>query len=248
MRKLSFTILIFSIISVAGYGQPGDYRELRAKTTVPPYSLDKIKLMIKNSIPKNAEIDESPENFVQGLPANIYKQLTIKEKFTYVMIYPETYAQNCSIFMPVPDEENKIFGCLISWMNEETWSDRQLDFLKKNKPGVMNLIKESVTRSKRMGVNYKDAIVTMDAWEMIPFIISYYKQNKKDRDVLTLLMLLMKNGHHDEFVNSQSYKKLYANEDNCETYINFNKANEDLIIKRAQNYYKQKNENPKRAG
>lgn len=44
-------------------------------------------------------------------------------------------------------------------------------------------------------------------------------------------------GKYKEFMESQSYKKLYAPVVNYDTYLNFNVANEELIIKRATGFY-----------
>src|SRR5690606_39473633 len=129
------------------------------------------------------------------------------------------YAQNCAIFMPQPDEQKKIFSHLMSWMDENQWSDRQIDFLRENRDSVMSIIKESTLRSGRMGVNYKDAVETINGWEMIPFIIDYYKSNPKDKDALTLLLLLMKKGEYVEFIQSSSYRQLYGSDYNYESYI-----------------------------
>jgi len=220
------------------------YREFRAQPSVPPYGLSKVKALIAKIKPQSDE--DNSDMGISPLPQKEYDALSLREKFTYTMIHPEMYAQNCAIFVPQTNEDQKIFGYLISWMNEETWSDRQLQFLLQNRDSAMAIIKESVTRSKRMGVNYKDALVEINAWEMIPFLISYYRENKKDKDVLTTLMLLMKKGNYADFIKSMSYKNLYSVESNYESSMSFNKANEDLTIQRAQAYFNSKKANAKR--
>ena len=75
---------------------------------------------------------------------------------------------------------------------------------------------------------------------MIPFIIDYYKSNSKDKDALTLLLLLMKKGEYVEFIQSSSYRQLYGSDYNYESYIRFNTANQDLVINRAMGYYREK--------
>ena len=105
----------------------------------------------------------------------------------------------------------------------------------------MYLIKESTDRSKHMGVNYKDALLEINAWDFIPFLIKYYESNRKDKDVLTVLLQLMRKGEFEPFMKSTSFQKLYSSDYNYESYLDFNKANEALIIERANNYYKQKN-------
>jgi len=91
-----------------------------------------------------------------------------------------------------------------------------------------------------MGVNYKEAIETINGWEMIPFIIDYAKKTPKDKDALTLLLLLMKQGEYPEFVKSASFRQLYGEDSNYYSYLNYNKENEALIFKRATGYYNEK--------
>ena len=97
---------------------------------------------------------------------------------------------------------------------------------------------ESIERARRVGVNYKNAIVEINATEMIPLLISTYNTDKKDHDILTLLMLLMLNNKYPAFMSSVSYTKLYASkESRWSACLNFNAANEALIIQRATDFY-----------
>lgn len=59
------------------------------------------------------------------------------------------------------------------------------------------LIFEMIAKKKHMGVNLKSALVEISAWESIPAIIRYYQINKKDKDVLTMLSLLLKKGRYN---------------------------------------------------
>jgi hypothetical protein len=235
MKPALLSMLIFCVVNTPSYSQMDAYRAFRAQISVPPYGLSKIKALITKIKPQSDE--DNSDMGISPLSEKDYDALSLREKFTYTMIHPEMYAQNCAVFVPQSDESQKIFGYLISWMNEETWSNRQLLFLAQNRDSVMAIIKESVTRSKRMGVNYKDAVVEINGWEMIPFLISYYKDNKKDKDILTTLMLLMKKGRYPDFITSKSYKNLYGVADDYESSMTFNKANEALTLQRAQAYY-----------
>ncbi|MBZ4188847.1 hypothetical protein [Niabella beijingensis] len=243
MRKLLLFLVHWSAL-VTAYAQEGIYRqpspeakahrEFRQKISVPPYGLEKIKKMIPSI--KDVPGDNSDEG-VSALSPDAYQSLSLREKFTYTMIHPEMYAQNCSINMIHFHEHREIFGYLVSDGDEQTWSDRQLGFLRDNRDSVMALIKASATRSGRMGVNYKTAIVEMNGWEMIPYLTGFYTANKKDKDLLTVLMLLMKQGKFQPFLHSSSYKKLYGVDGNHENALDYNKANEELIISRARTYY-----------
>lgn len=237
-------ILFLFMISVS-FAQEIDYTYYneRVRITVPPYGLSKVQKLIKDVAFKPFEYGDAG---ISALTAQQYKGLSFPEKFTYTMIYPEVYSQNCDVYIPYKDEEKKIFAQLPSWGNENYWSDRQLDFLREERDSVMVLIKESTLRSKKMGVNYKDAIVEINGWEMIPFIMKYFKSNPKDKDALTVLFLLMKKGEYLEFMKSSSYLKLYGNEKNhYEGWIDYNSANEALIFERAMGYYKEKNDRNK---
>ena len=97
---------------------------------------------------------------------------------------------------------------------------------------------ESIGRSHRVGVNYKQVIERINATEMIPLLISTYNIDKKDHDILTTLNLLMLNNKYAPFMTSESYRKLYAKEDSrWEAFLTFNTANEGLIIQRATEFY-----------
>lgn len=205
------------------------YHESRMRNTIPPYGLAKIK----------AILSKTPYQEEEGkvMPSKDYTALTLREKFTYHMIHAESYSQNCDVMPPIQEEHKKIFGELHDAFDEENWSARQISFLKENKDSVLALIKESVTRSKKVGLNYKHAIVEVNGTAMIPFLIETFNQDHKDLDILTVLMLLMKINKYPPFISSQSYEKLYGPKANYQNYLQFNKANEDLIIKRASDFY-----------
>jgi hypothetical protein len=205
------------------------YHQYRIKETMPPYGLPKVKALI-------AKI-RSTEDEDLKLNHKEYETLTLREKFTYHMIHAESFSQNCDAMPPIQDEQKKIFGYLPDGFDEYSWSERQVNFLKKNKDSVLTLIKESVGRSKRIGANYKQAIVEMNAKEMIPFLIKTYNTDKKDHDILTVFMLLMKNNNYKPFMASASFKKLYGEEASYQAYLDFNKANEELILKRVMDFF-----------
>jgi hypothetical protein len=47
----------------------------------------------------------------------------------------------------------------------------------------------------------------------------------------------MKENKYEPFVKSPSYKKLYSEDADYLSHLNYNKGNEDLIIKRATDFY-----------
>jgi hypothetical protein len=233
-------LFAFIIAGIAVYAQDEEvwkeaskesqaYHQYRMRTTTPPYGLEKVKLLISKI---RASEDENLK-----LNNTDYKGLPLREKFTYNMIHAESYNQICDAMPPIQEEQQKIFGYLPDAFGEYAWSERQADFFKNNLDSAMALIKESVARSKRIGLNYKMAIVEMKDKKAIPFLIKTYNADKKDHDILTILMLLMKDNQYKPFLASQSFRKLYGDEANYQAYLEFNKANEELILKRAMDFY-----------
>ncbi|RFS19275.1 hypothetical protein DVR12_23870 [Chitinophaga silvatica] len=237
MRITFIGLLLFSTLfaKAQDYPEPSkesvEYTEQRSKITTPPYGLAKVKAMI-------AKV-KADDNDNMKLSNKDYNSLSLREKFTYNMIHAEEYSQNCDVPTPVAEAQKQIFGQVPSSFNEYTWSDRQLNFFKDNKDSVIAIIKESVNRSKRVGVNYKEVIVLMNATEMIPFLEEVYQRDKKDHDILTVFLLLMKNNNYQPFLTASSYPKLYGeNVDYYSSHIAYNSANEQLILQRVNDFYK----------
>ncbi|MBS1663195.1 MAG: hypothetical protein JST68_19285 [Bacteroidetes bacterium] len=214
------------------------YHKQRHRLTTPPYGLEKVKSLAAKVKPVRDDDDVT----TTALSPKVYESLSLREKFTYNMTYPESNSQNCDITPTLQDEQKKIFGHLPDVFGEDHWSERQMKFFEKNKDSVMSIMKESIDRSHHVGLNYKWIIVDINAKEMIPFLITTYNSDKNDRDILTVLLLLMEKNKYPEFMKSTSYKKLYASvEENYNNYytayLDLNKANEDLIIQRATDFY-----------
>lgn len=237
MKKLSVVLALLTPILLTAQDEewkeasPASkaYHEYRLKTTVPPYGLAKVKALIKG-------IQQDEDTHLK-LNAKAYNTLSLREKFTYHMIHAESYSQNCDVFPPVQEEQTKIMAYLPDAFDEYSWSERQRKFMQDNKDSVMAIMKESIQRSGRIGVNYKEAIVEMNALEMIPFLIDFYKKDRKDHDILTVLLLLMKGVKYEPFVKSTSYTKLYGENSSYTSCLQLNAANEELIFKRAMDLY-----------
>ena len=205
------------------------YHDYRFKLTKPPYGLQKILTLLSKL--------GTDDNDVAALPEKTYASLSLREKFTYHMIHGESYSQNCDIMPPIEDEQKKIFAELPDVFGEFSWSARQKRFLKDNRDSVIEFMRESIVRTNRVGLNFKLAIVEINAKEMVPLLIDTYNHSKKDHDILTVFMLLMKNNKYEPFLASSSYKKLYADEDaSYKTYLNYNASNEELVIKRVTEF------------
>lgn len=243
MKRIFLTLAVAAVHAIA-FAQTGDdgayakqpgkasvaYHAYRTKITRPPYDLEKILALVGKT-----RADEE-DNVV--LSSSIYASLSFREKFTYNMVHGESYDQNCDGGLFDVDEEKKISAMLPGAFGDALWSDRQEKFFADNHDSVVALMTASIGRTHRVGVNFKHVIVDINATEMIPLLISTYNIEKKDHDLLTLLMLLMLNNKYQPFMVSASYKKLYADkESRWSTYLNFNSANEALIIQRATDFY-----------
>ncbi len=241
-QETSDTIEVNSVVPVV---ENQGYHEYRMMNSVPGYNLPKIKKMISklSRTPVNEKSGNTME-YYEALPDKDFDKLTEKEKFTYIMIHPERISQSQTGIQEtviVSDEDKKIFGYLPAVTDGTSWSDRQKDFLKKNSKTVLASIKESALKDSHIGLNYKRTLLEINSIEAIPFLIDFYtNKDKKDKDILTLLLNLVKNTRYHPFVRSNIYRDLYAGKSEDETsYIEYSPINEEYIIKTASNLYAQ---------
>jgi hypothetical protein len=152
MKKLILLCLVVGICSACigqddGYKEPGPasqaYHEYRAYSTVPPYGLQRVRQLIKAETVRREDPD-SDDAGTDSLPEKLYETLLLREKFTYNMIYGESYSQNCDAFLAVADEEKKIYGNIPDVMGDQSWSARQIGFFKDNRDSVIALMTESI--------------------------------------------------------------------------------------------------------
>ncbi|MDE1191001.1 MAG: hypothetical protein PW786_02525 [Arachidicoccus sp.] len=217
------------------------YYTSRKKISIPNYDYSKIEKII-NKIKPTSEEDADGENYI--LNSNIYNRLSLREKFTYNMIHPEKYVQNYDSPQIEEDADKKIYAYPPEAFNNSYWSKRQTDFFKNNRDSILFLTKECIENNNRIGSNYKQVIIDLNAIELIPVLIKTVKETETDHDILTVLNLLMKYGNYVPFTKSQMYETLYGSDDaSSDSFISFNKENEDLILKNAMDFY---NENIKK--
>lgn len=232
MRKSFFVTVMLVLPAISIWAQGWE----RGRITTPPYGTEKVQKLIKGI--KEIDGDDGDES-IAALSVREYNDLSFREKFTYNMIKGETYSQNCDGWPLDPRQDTRIYGQLESPFGEYHWRKRQLDFFDQYRDSVIALIRESIGRTGRLGVNYKMVLVRLQATEMIPLLISTYNLKKKDHDILTVLMQMMRDGKYAPFLSSASYQKLYAGDINSvyDAYLTYNTANEELIIKRATDFY-----------
>jgi hypothetical protein len=212
--------------------------------TQPSFGLRKINALIDSARAlklremHSGQRDKQAMIFVPTLLSEeVYNTLSLREKFTYNMINPESYWQNCSITFS-SWSANQIPARLPIVSDLFTWSERQSHFFAAHRDSVMKFIKIDGQSNHRLGLNDKNVIVMLNAGEMIPFLQKCYR-NTRDCQILTVLMLLMDNNHYPPFVQSDLCKKLYVGNrfQISQHALDRNKDNEAYLLGLATNFY-----------
>jgi hypothetical protein len=207
------------------------YHRMRQAETAPPYSLPKVRAMVRRL---KADSEGSSR-----LSAKAWDALSFQEKFTYVMIHGEDFSQNCADAPSILQEERKIFAFTPSPFNDEAeWSKRQLAFLKDNRARVIGLMRETMRSQGRAGSNLKHAVTEINAVELIPDLVGLYNRSRADHDLLTVLMVLMKEGKYPPFLATATCRHLFGEHANFEAFIPATPANQRQITDLAMAYYR----------
>jgi len=248
MERVKFlTVVLYSLFAITVYGQKqqyGDsprkqdlkYYQMRDSLTYPSFGFQKIQELIRDPLDKLPK-DYAPIDFNIGISALDFANLSTSEKFTYCIINPEIFSQNCAEPIYFNQPEKKIFPRLIAYYPSQDWSDRQLSFFKKNKPEVLSLFEHTLHEKQHFGINLKGFLIEANAWEEIPFLITYYRTQPADNDILTVLLVLMKNASYRPFLTSSLYNRLYLHEDYFTNWIPASKTNVKEILLLAEQYY-----------
>lgn len=241
MNKLLFagvSIAVFAVVLAQEPEMGGKasqaYREYRETISKPTYGLKKVESLLKKHKLKDSTEDGA-------LPAKEYKKLTTKERFTYHMLHGEAYAQNCEAMPVYADEEKRIWAYPPgAFTDERGWSEDQMKTISANRKAFIPLIKSTIQTQGRVGCNLKQAIIDLNAYELIPTLSTLYKKKRYDHDILSVLMILMKEGKYQPFMKSTSFQKLYSESASYQAFLVANRENQDLIMSRAAAYYKTK--------
>lgn len=213
------------------------YYESRKTLTIPKYGADKVQALIKTIKTKDQD-DDVPTSV---LPRDQFDKLSLAEQFTYTMLHGELGLQNCDAMMYVNGAEKKVFGHFPdAFGDESTWSESQEAFMRSHRAEFVPLIRETMAEQGVVGVNIKHAVLVLKANEVIPDLVAVYKKNRKDHDILTLLMLLMRDGEYRPFLKSATYRKLYGEQSSYSSWITASKANQDLVGARAMAFHASK--------
>ncbi|MFT3936760.1 MAG: hypothetical protein QM726_24255 [Chitinophagaceae bacterium] len=202
----------------------------RTALSIPDYGIKKVKAI-------TPAYSYGPAH--KSLQKEKYEKLTLREKFTYNMINGEVFSQNCSAIPIDPAESKKIYAKLapLSFVfGDLGWSESQRKFFSSNRDSVIYLMKECINKTKMIGLNFKTVIYNFKAKEMMPFLINSYAASPNDHDILTLLMLFMKDNNYKPFLSTETFVKLYAPEDNYRSFVTFTPATASYILKFANQF------------
>ena len=213
------------------------YHVKRNAITAPEYGLAKIKSLLAG----DAKIGESPDGMDRhGLTKSIFDSLTSEEKFTYIMIHGEDEVQICDVMPEIINEDKKIFAQPPDMFpGQKHWSESQLAYMKGHRTEWIKLLRETINLRHAAGFNIKRSIIELTAIELMPDLIALYKVDRKDQDILSTLMNLMKDGNYEPFRKSTSFSKLYSDTSSWNAYIVSNRANQDLILSRAASFMRE---------
>jgi hypothetical protein len=236
-RLLAAAVLFGTAVPVLAAGPPQPsrtsirYHEYRGAKSIPPYSLAKVRGIVRHIKADNE--GSAPLN------NKTWNSLSTNEKFTYVMIHAEDSDQNCDASPGILNEERKIFAYVPSaWDDVATWSKRETAFLKENRTVVIGLMRDTIRRQQRVGANFKDAIEELGAWELIPDMAAVYRADRRDHDILTVMMILMKNAKYQPFTSTHMCQRLFGDKALFGESIPASPVNQKFILDHAEAFYR----------
>ena len=204
------------------------FHQYRMVETKPRFEFWKVDALVKKI--KRAAVKDSDDE-AAILDKKDYDQLDVPGKYTYCMIHPETYSQNCDGMPAFLNEQNLVFARPCEpFGGEGQWSDRQRAFLHKNRRAVIKLLSDSIKSTHRVCCNLKAAIVEINAVELIPQSMAIYKEDHKDHDILSMFSMLMKNGKYAPYSKTALYKKFYGDQSSFQASELCSKTVETMIL------------------
>lgn len=233
---LAFLLALFScaFAQEEEFGGPVSqaYDAYRRQIVEPPYSLTVVKRAIRKL--------KSHDDDGLIMPPAQFNRMTFAQKFTFTMIHGEIFSQNCDGMPVYVNEEKKVFSYFPTPFGQMVWSEKQLAFMRKNRTRVIGMIRTVMNSRHRVGINFKGAIVELHAKELIPDMISIYRRDRKDHDILTVLMLLMNDAGYRPFTASPLFTKLYGDKASYQSFVMATRATQDEIIARGMAFYRSK--------
>ncbi len=205
----------------------------RAVCTTPTYSYEKVHAMIKNM--------KEGDNDSRLLAAPKFRAMPFKEKFTYTMLNYENSTQNCDGPMITNKDRERIYTHLPdAYGDAGRWSKQQEAFLHENRTKVIGLLRQSIKPTSRVGLNFKNAIQELDAWELTPDLIAKYRRDQRDVDILATLVIVMRDLKFRPFITSSVFKASFGKDDSIKSFIPATATNRSRILKWASDFYRAK--------
>ena len=175
--KAVCSFLFSVLLGVTGIAQPVSpkvsetsmhYFFERERISEPPYHLAKVRKII------SGQMDDR-------LREKTYLSLSPKEKFTYNAIVFEQFSQICSIPIPPPEAEKKLFAHLPRVINDRYWSTRQKKFFMDNKDSVIEWMTADILTSGREEKSSRQTNIDLtpgDEQLIIHHATNFYKEVK----------------------------------------------------------------------
>ena len=157
--------------------------------------------------------------YQQLLLSNVIR-LTIHQQFSKHISAPERYGQNCAGYSDrLPRrlaEARMISANLPPEIEGYTWSDRQLDFFKRNRDSALVWMRNEIGSTHTVGMNFKQIIVALNGVELIPdLLIEMDRESiagRHDDAIYTVVMLLMNRGDFAPWMQTKLFWRLYGRE------------------------------------
>lgn len=182
-----------------------------------------------------------------------FNSLNATEHFIHSFYYPEAYYQVCAVVEYKINDYQTIEPFLERSNRGVGTSQRQREILETHRDSTLLLMDQCIRQSELVSGKIKEFIVNMEAFELIPTLITTLENQTevKDNYILTTFCLLMKD-EYEPFIQSDIFPRLYPTDSTGRYFhrpdeqekIRFNKRNHDLIVGFALGFYQQKINQP----
>ncbi|MNL10743.1 hypothetical protein D3C87_1315510 [compost metagenome] len=170
------------------------------------------------------------------LSAKTFNSLNNRDRFNYCMMTQEFYMQNCGSLGRF--KSTGIYGAFYrSDLPLEYWSDRQLQFLHKNRKEIIGYVDQMWSDLKFIGNNTKDLLVELIMWEEIPNILQQIELSPQDNSLYSVLVQIMMRAKFTTFEASKIYEQLYGPESYIASQIAGTEENRTAIVDMAKKCY-----------
>lgn len=182
--------------------------------------------------------------FGHQLSSETFRSLNTRDMFSYCMIAPEFYMQNCGSLGRMRGRQ--IFGVFYRGdIPLEYWSKRQLVALHANRDSVVKYIVQMWPALDFIGENTKDLLVELMVWELIPKVLDKLQVSPADNELYSLLVQIMMRLKFRPFEESPIYEQLYGPASYIGSQVESNDDNRNEIIKLAKDCFETRDKSPR---